>query len=101
MEEYLLHVSRLQIEFSFTKSTGKLWNSYGSRSVVRETKSIERIYREYKIVSNTVLCEGVHLLVVRAEDYMEIVPVGRHVEVKMKVMGKQRRVDKKKTATSK
>ncbi|XP_043274618.1 cytochrome b5 reductase 4 isoform X2 [Venturia canescens] len=76
-----------EIEFSFTKCTGKLWNSFGSRSVVRETKSIERVYKEYKVISNTELCEGVRLLVVRAEDYMEIVPVGRHVEVKLKVMG--------------
>lgn len=35
------------------------------------------------------MCEGVHLLVVRSNDYVEVLPVGRHVEAKMIVMGKQ------------
>lgn len=35
------------------------------------------------------LSKLVHLLVVRAKDYLELVPIGRHVEAKMSVMGKQ------------
>lgn len=49
----------------------------------------KRTYKEYKVLSNTPLGRLVHLLVLRAKDFLELIPIGRHVEVKMNVMGKQ------------
>ena len=76
------------MNFSFTKKTGSLWKSYGTESTEYEVKSKERLYREYEVVSNSSLCKVVNLIVLRAKDYLEVIPIGRHLEVKMNVQGK-------------
>ncbi|XP_015113819.1 cytochrome b5 reductase 4 isoform X1 [Diachasma alloeum] len=76
----------MEVEFTFTKTTGKLWNSYGTRTVAIDTKN-DRCYRDWEVVSNTSLCDSVNLLVLRCSDYMEVTPVGRHIEAKMSVLG--------------
>lgn len=86
--QYRKSFDTMQIEFCFKKQDKKLWNSYGSRVVGTEKKEIGRIYRDWKVVSNKTLSESVNFLVLKADQYMEIVPVGRHVEVKMNVSGK-------------
>jgi hypothetical protein len=48
----------------------------------------KRTYKEYEVLSNTPLCKLVNLLVLRAKDFLEIIPIGRHIEVKMNVMGR-------------
>lgn len=77
----------MEIEFSFAKLNKKLWSSYGSRIIVNETKCIERNYREWEVINNISLNETVNLLVLRSKDFMEILPVGRHIEAKMNIMG--------------
>lgn len=54
---------------------------------MRESITNKRTYKEYEVLSNTSLCKLVHLLVLRAKDSLELIPIGRHVEVKMNVMG--------------
>lgn len=76
-----------EISFCFSKIIGGLWKSYGSRVTVSNTKRFEKDYRSWEVVSNTVLCEAVHLLVLKSNNYMEIMVTGRHVEAKMNVMG--------------
>lgn len=46
-----------------------------------------RTYKEYQVLTNIPLSKLVHLLVVRAKDFLQTVPIGRHVEAKMNVMG--------------
>lgn len=77
----------LQIEFTFAKHKEKLWKSYGTYTSSLETDSSRRIYREYKLISNRKLCQVVHLLILRSDNYLEAVPPGRHVEVKMNIQG--------------
>ncbi|XP_011304575.1 cytochrome b5 reductase 4 isoform X2 [Fopius arisanus] len=76
----------MDVEFTFTKATGKLWSHYGSRTVTIDSKN-DRCFRDWEVVSNTSLCHSVNLLVLRCSDYMELTPVGRHIEAKMSVLG--------------
>lgn len=73
--------------FTFTKRKVELWKSYGTQTVLRETNMDNRMYTEYEVLANIPLSKLVHLLVVRAKDFLQIIPIGRHVEVKMNVMG--------------
>ncbi|XP_033227137.1 cytochrome b5 reductase 4 isoform X2 [Belonocnema kinseyi] len=75
------------VDFIFKKKIGSLWKSFGTRSTEYETKNKERSYKQYEVVSNTSLCKVVHLMVLRARDYLELVPIGRHLEVKLNVLG--------------
>ncbi|KAK0179940.1 hypothetical protein PV327_005635 [Microctonus hyperodae] len=77
----------MEIDFCFTKLIGKIWKFYGSRTIGSQIKSTERNYRQWQIVCNTMLCDNINLLVLKSKDYMEIMRIGRHVEVKMNVMG--------------
>ncbi|KAK0094409.1 hypothetical protein PV326_010945 [Microctonus aethiopoides] len=77
----------MEIDFCFTKLTGKIWNFYGNRTIGSQIKSTERNYRQWQIVCNTILCDNINHLVLKSKDYMEIMRIGRHVEVKMDVMG--------------
>lgn len=77
-----------QVNFIFTKKTGALWKSFGTRTTEFKEKLKERLYREYEVVSNTLLCKVVHLMVLRAKDYLELVPIGRHLEAKKSVLGR-------------
>ncbi|XP_012278953.1 cytochrome b5 reductase 4 isoform X2 [Orussus abietinus] len=76
-----------EIEFTFTKQKGELWKTHGAEMQSHEMESNTRQYRDYEVVSNTPLCKVVYLIVLRAKDYVELVPVGRHIEAKMNVMG--------------
>lgn len=75
------------MKFTFTKKTGALWKSYGTRTTEFKGKCQERLYREYDVVSNTLLCKVVHLMVLKGKDYLELVPIGRHLEAKISVLG--------------
>lgn len=77
----------MEVNFIFTKKTGALWKSFGTRTTEFKEKLKERLYREYEVVSNTLLCKVVHLMVLRAKDYLELVPIGRHLEAKKSVLG--------------
>ncbi|XP_068968967.1 cytochrome b5 reductase 4 isoform X2 [Bombus flavifrons] len=76
-----------EITFTFTKQREELWKSYGNQTVFKETNMDSRTYKEYQVLTNIPLSKLVHLLVVRAKDFLQIVPIGRHVEAKMNVMG--------------
>ncbi|XP_012247295.1 cytochrome b5 reductase 4 isoform X2 [Bombus impatiens] len=76
-----------EMTFTFTKRKVELWKSYGTQTVLRETNMDNRMYTEYEVLANILLSKLVHLLVVRAKDFLQIIPIGRHVEVKMNVMG--------------
>ncbi|XP_017877539.1 cytochrome b5 reductase 4 isoform X3 [Ceratina calcarata] len=77
----------MEMEFTFTKQKRVIWKSQGSQTISRQTNANDLTYREYQVLTNKPLSKLVHLLVVRAKDYFETVPVGRHVEAKMNVMG--------------
>ncbi|XP_015600480.1 cytochrome b5 reductase 4 isoform X2 [Cephus cinctus] len=77
----------MDVDFTFTKKKGATWKTYGSCILLSEPKTKQRSYKDYEVISNTSLCENVNLLVLRANDYLELVPVGHHVEAKMLVMG--------------
>lgn len=79
----------LQVDFTFTKKLKGIWKSQGNHTLSRESITNKRTYREYEVLSNTPLCKLVNLLVLRAKDFLELIPVGRHIEVKMNIMGKQ------------
>lgn len=81
----------LQVDFTFTKRNKDIWKSQGK--LWKETLSVEsvankRTYKEYEVLSNTSICRLVNLLVLRARDSLELIPIGRHVEVQMNIMGK-------------
>lgn len=78
----------LQVDFTFTKKIKDIWKSQGNHTLLRESITNKRTYKEYKVLSNTPLCKIVNLLVLRATDFLELIPIGRHIEVKMNVMGK-------------
>lgn len=69
------------------KQKQELWKSYGEQMVCREMNRDNRTYREYQVLTNKQLSKLVHLLVVRAKDFLQIVPIGRHVEAMLNVMG--------------
>lgn len=77
----------MEMEFTFTKQKRVIWKSQGSQTISRQTNANDLTYREYQVLTNKPLSKLVHLLVVRAKDYFEAVPIGRHVEAKMNVMG--------------
>lgn len=79
----------MQIDFTFMKKLKDIWKSQGIHTLLRESTTNKRTYKEYEVLSNTPLCKLVNLLVLRAKDFLELIPVGRHIEVKMNVMGKQ------------
>lgn len=78
----------LQVDFTLTKKIKNIWKSQGNHTLSRESITNKRTYKEYKVLSNTPLCTLVNLLVLRATDFLELIPIGRHIEVKMNVMGK-------------
>ncbi|KMQ94077.1 cytochrome b5 reductase 4 [Lasius niger] len=77
----------MQVDFTFTKKIKDIWKSQGNHTLSRESITNKRTYREYKVLSNTLLCKLVNLLVLRATDFLELIPIGRHIEVKMNIMG--------------
>ncbi|XP_011631411.1 cytochrome b5 reductase 4 isoform X2 [Pogonomyrmex barbatus] len=77
----------MQVDFTFTKKIKNIWKSQGSHTLLRESITNKRTYKEYEVLSNTSLCKLVNLLVLRTKDFLELIPAGRHVEVKMDVMG--------------
>ncbi|TGZ49629.1 cytochrome b5 reductase 4 isoform X1 [Temnothorax longispinosus] len=77
----------MQVDFTFTKRLKDIWKSQGNHTLSRESITNKRTYKEYEVLSNTPLCKLVNLLVLRAKDFLELIPVGRHIEVKMNVMG--------------
>jgi len=78
----------LQVDFTFIKKLKDIWKSQGNHTLSQESVTNKRTYREYEVLSNTSLCKLVNLLVLRAKDFLELIPIGRHIEVKMNVMGK-------------
>ncbi|XP_070156131.1 cytochrome b5 reductase 4 isoform X2 [Polyergus mexicanus] len=77
----------MQIDFTFTKKIKDIWKSQGNHTLLQESITNKRTYREYKVLSNTPLCKLVNFLVLRATDFLEVIPIGRYIEVKMNVMG--------------
>lgn len=76
----------MQVDFTFMKKLKDIWKSQGNHTLSRESITNKRTYKEYEVLSNTPLCKLVNLLVLRAKDFLELIPVGRHIEVKMNVM---------------
>ncbi|XP_011695461.1 PREDICTED: cytochrome b5 reductase 4 isoform X3 [Wasmannia auropunctata] len=77
----------MQVDFTFTKKLKDIWKSQGNHTLLQESSTNKRTYTEYEVLSNTPLCKLVNLLVLRAKDFLELIPVGRHIEVKMNIMG--------------
>lgn len=77
----------MQVDFTLAKKKKEIWKSQGSQTISRETNTNSRTYKEYEVLTNKPLSKLVHLLVVRAKDFLEVIPIGRHLEAKMIVMG--------------
>ncbi|XP_076653578.1 cytochrome b5 reductase 4 isoform X2 [Halictus rubicundus] len=76
-----------EVDFTFTKKNPELWKTQGNHTIWREPITSHRSYKEYTVVSNIPLSRLVHLLVLRAKDSLELVPIGRHLQARMNVMG--------------
>ncbi|KOX68616.1 Cytochrome b5 reductase 4 [Melipona quadrifasciata] len=72
----------MQVDFTFLKQEKMPWINYGIQMIMRET-STARLFREYEVVANILLSNLVHLLVLRAKDFLQIITPGRHVIVKL------------------
>lgn len=81
------NLDTMEVDFTFTKKAKGIWKTQGSHTIWREPNTNSRTYTEYEVLANTPLSDLVHLLVLRAKDSLELVPVGRHVEAKMNVLG--------------
>ncbi|KAG7209531.1 hypothetical protein KM043_015613 [Ampulex compressa] len=77
----------MQVDFTFTKRSKEIWKSQGNHTLSREPNSNKRTYKEYEVLANNPLSNIVHMLVLRAKDFLELIPIGRHLEAKMDVMG--------------
>ncbi|KAI4485098.1 hypothetical protein M0802_012748 [Mischocyttarus mexicanus] len=77
----------MEIDFTFRKKNKIVWKSEGSHTLSREPITNKRTYKEYQVLTNASLCKLVHLLVLRAKDSLELIPIGRHLEVKMNIAG--------------
>ncbi|OAD58274.1 Cytochrome b5 reductase 4 [Eufriesea mexicana] len=77
----------MEVDFTLTKKKKEIWKSQGSQTISRETNTNSRTYKEYEVLTNKPLSKLVHLLVVRAKYFLEVIPIGRHLEAKMTVMG--------------
>ncbi|XP_046836620.1 cytochrome b5 reductase 4 isoform X2 [Vespa crabro] len=77
----------MEVDFTFRKKDKTLWKTQGNHTLSREPITNKRTYKEYEVLSNTSLCKLVHLLVLRAKDSLELIPIGRHLEAKMKIAG--------------
>ncbi|XP_058799091.1 cytochrome b5 reductase 4 isoform X2 [Phymastichus coffea] len=80
-----------EIEISFKKKERGIWKTYGtfeeSSEKLGPTAAAERTYSEYEVLENTPLCKVVHLLVLRARNFIQLVPPGRYLDAKMNVNG--------------
>lgn len=77
----------MEMDFAFTKQVHDVWKSQGNQTITKETNTNNRTYTEYELVTNKPLSKLVHMLVFRAKDFLQVVPIGKHVEIKMNVMG--------------
>ncbi|XP_014468818.1 PREDICTED: cytochrome b5 reductase 4 isoform X2 [Dinoponera quadriceps] len=80
----------MQVDFTFTKRTKDIWKSQGElreNTLSRGSVANKRTYKEYEVLNNTPICKLVNLLILRAKDSLELIPIGRHIEVKMNIMG--------------
>ncbi|KAK1120128.1 hypothetical protein K0M31_012852 [Melipona bicolor] len=68
----------MKAEFTFTKREKRPWLNYGTHVLV-DAMDPGLELREYQVVSNERLSNLIHLLVVRPKDFLQIVPIGRHV----------------------
>lgn len=62
------------------------WMKHGSQMITRQTSNV-LLFKEYEVVANEPLSSQVHLLVVRAKDFLQIVHPGKHVVAKLNDIG--------------
>jgi hypothetical protein len=66
-----------------------IWKKHKISLVSNEKKDLtKRTFNKYEVLENTQLCKIIHFLVLRAQNYIQLVPPGKHVEVKLNLMGK-------------
>ncbi|KAJ8679441.1 hypothetical protein QAD02_015228 [Eretmocerus hayati] len=76
-----------EVQIVFKKKERGTWKSYGTSKTTQEkTDRAKRAYNKYEVLENTPLCKTVHRLVLRSQDFMQLIPPGRHVDAKMNVM---------------
>ncbi|CAB0042975.1 unnamed protein product [Trichogramma brassicae] len=62
--------------------------TYGTLSESQENLDLQKhTYNNYSILVNSTLCEDVHLLILQAENLIQVFPPGRHLAIKMDIMG--------------
>ncbi|XP_014599928.1 PREDICTED: cytochrome b5 reductase 4 isoform X1 [Polistes canadensis] len=77
----------MEVDFTFKKKDKIVWKTQGNHTLSREPITNKRTYKGYEVLTNTPLCKLVHLLVLRAKDSLELIPIGRHLEAKMNIAG--------------
>ena len=80
----------MQVEFTLKKREKRPWMNFGQQVPCRDGTFNIRVYREFEVVANEPLSKLIHLFVVRATDYLQIIPIGRHVLVQLVDVGEYR-----------
>ena len=83
---FFIYLCAMQMEFTFIKREKMPWMKYGLQMITRDNSTV-RAFRDYEVVANEPLSSQVHLLVVRAKDFLQIIHPGRHVVVKLNEFG--------------
>ncbi|XP_043509894.1 cytochrome b5 reductase 4 isoform X2 [Frieseomelitta varia] len=76
----------MEVEFTFIKRQKMPWMKYGTQLVTKDITT-DLIYRDYEVVANEPLSSRIHMLIVRAKDFLQIVHPGRHVKLKLNNFG--------------
>ncbi|KAL7288406.1 hypothetical protein TKK_0017495 [Trichogramma kaykai] len=77
-----------EVEIILKKKIPKIWKTYGTLLESQEKLDLQKhTYNNYSILVNSTLCEDVHLLILQAENLIQVFPPGRHLAIKMDVMG--------------
>lgn len=76
-----------EIQLLFKKRNKKIWTNYGSYMLNLEKLSEKREYNEFQVIKNINLNKLVHSLILRAQNFIQMVPPGKHLEVKGNIEG--------------
>ncbi|XP_011502582.1 PREDICTED: cytochrome b5 reductase 4 [Ceratosolen solmsi marchali] len=80
--------SEISEEIVFKKKDKGIWKMQDISIISNEKRNLStRMYNKYEVLENTLLCKIIHLLILRAQNYIQVIPPGRHVEVKLNIMG--------------
>ncbi|CAD1473023.1 unnamed protein product, partial [Heterotrigona itama] len=77
------NLETMQVEFTFTKRDKMPWMNFGEQVMCRHINDNIQSYREYKVVANEPLSKNVYMLILQSKEFVQILPLGRHVIAKL------------------